>query len=63
MEQLLRLHDELDFADAAAAQLDVAVQFTGANHFVLDALLHRGHLAERVLGERAHLVEAGRFVR
>ena len=30
VQQLQRLHDELDFANAAAAELHVAIQFAGS---------------------------------
>ena len=41
MQNLQRLHDELDFADAATTQLDVALQFVRPDNFPFDAVLDR----------------------
>ena len=44
VEQLERLSDELDFADAAASQFDVAIDFAHSHHIAFQAALGRGHL-------------------
>ena len=46
VDQLQRLRDEFDFADAATAQFDVAIDFARLHHFVFDALFGPGHLAQ-----------------
>ena len=57
MEKLLRLRDEFNLANAAAAKLHVSLEFTGANHFVLDAILHRADLVQRLRIDRARITK------
>ena len=40
MQKLLRLRDELNFPYAASSQFYVALQFTGLDHLVLNAVLY-----------------------
>src|SRR5207247_28923 len=49
--------DELNFADAAAAELDVALQLATLDHFVFDARLYCGDFPEGPLAERARVAE------
>ncbi len=51
VEELERLDDELNFADATAAEFDVALQFAGLDDFVFDAGFHGGDIAQDAGGD------------
>ena len=51
VENLQCLRDEFDFANAAAAQFDVAIEFAGFDDFVLDALFHRGNFLQSTFAD------------
>ena len=51
------MDDELDFADAAAAEFHIATEFMAANNLGLDALFHGGDLAEHPFGDETRVTE------
>ena len=55
VEQLGGLGDEFDFADAAAAQLHVAVLFAALDEFLLDAALHGSDFPKGSFAQRARV--------
>ena len=57
VEQLQGLRDEFDFADAAAAQFNIALQFARLHHLVFQAGFHRRHAAEGAFREGARITE------
>src|SRR5579863_398843 len=48
IDQRERLHDKLELADAAMAELDIAAHQLGRTQLILDLHLHRAQLANRV---------------
>ena len=48
VDELQRLHDEFDFANAADTELDVALEFVRSNYIALDAALDVGDLLEQI---------------
>ncbi len=50
VDELKCLHHELDFANAAAAELDVAFKLVWSDHIALDASLDVGNLIEQIGG-------------
>ena len=57
-----RLHDEFEFADAAAPKLDIALDQIRRSQFLLDLPLHRAQLPQRVEVEIAPIDEAREFL-
>src|SRR5438552_18688404 len=48
VDELQRLHDEFDFANAADTELDVALELVRSNYIALDAALDVGDLLEQI---------------
>ena len=48
VNELERLHDEFDLANAANAKFDVALEFVGSHHVALNAPLDIGDLVEQI---------------
>src|SRR5205809_8071163 len=66
MNDLQRLRDKLDFANAATAELHVALDLPGFDDFLLDAIFHPADLAQETFVDGAgvtkrlyHLEELG----
>src|SRR5262245_60569387 len=57
MNELKRLCDELNFTNAAATELHIALKLASFDDFVLDTLLHRSQLAQKIFAERAWVAE------
>ena len=51
VQDLQRLNNELDFADAAAAELHVAFQFIRSDHFPFDAILDQRDFMQDALAD------------
>ena len=56
-QQLQRLHHELDFPDAPAPELHVALQFAGLDHLRLDAAFHGHDLTQHALVDGPRIAE------
>ena len=48
VDNLQRLHDEFDIANAAASQFHVTVQFSGAHDIAFDAMLDFCDLLQQI---------------
>ena len=57
MKELEGLGGEFDFADAAAAQLHVAVELAGSDDLVFDAVLHGGDFGQHAFVDGARVTE------
>ena len=57
VQKLQRLSHEFDLTNPSAPELDIAVEFLGLNHLVLDAVFHHRDLAQNALVNRAWITE------
>src|SRR4026208_726767 len=57
MKQLQRLGDKLYLADAALAQFDVPLQFSGPDDLRFDAVLERAYFGKDTLADRTGIAE------
>ena len=57
LQQLQCLDDEFDFANSAASQLDVAIDFARLHHFVFNAQFRLGDFAQNPFAKRPRIAE------